>query len=411
MDAIIERCAGLDVHQETVVACVLYGSLEQRPKELTKTFGTTTKSLLELQDWLVELKVTHVAMESTGVYWKPVWNVLENSCELILANAQRIKNVPGRKTDVKDASWIARLLRSGLIEGSMVPQEDIRDLRDCTRYRRKLVGAATSEKNRIHKILQDANIKLTTYVTDLFGLSGRALLDSIINGEVLEPEVIRSMVFSRMKKKTPQLVEALNGRVRLHHREMIRFHLDHLEFVQGQIEEIESKINNLLIPYREEIALLDTIPGINENAAASILAEIGFDMSKFPTEHHLSSWAGICPGNNESAGKKKGSRTHKSNRSLKSNLGQVAWGATKSQSRLCSYYHRIRKRRGTNKAIVALGHLILRIIYHMLKNKVTYQELGSEYLPVREKTPEVLVRKLEELGFQVALTEKSASTA
>ncbi len=305
MDAIIECCAGLDVHQETVVACILYGSLEQKPKEITKTFGTTTNNLLELRDWLTQFEVTHAAMESTGVYWKPVWNVLEGSFLLVLANAQRIKNVPGRKTDVKDAAWIARLLRSGLIQGSMVPPEDIRDLRDYTRYRRKLVGAATSEKNRIHKILQDANIKLTSYVSDLFGLSGRALLDSVVNGEVLEPKIIRSMVYSRMKNKVPQLVEALNGRVRLHHRNMIRFHLDHLQFVQGQIDEIESKIKILVTPYQEEIALLDTIPGINEDAAASILAEIGPDMSKFPSEDHISSWAGISPGNNESAGKKK----------------------------------------------------------------------------------------------------------
>ena len=238
MDAIIERCAGLDVHQRTVVACILYGPLDRKPKQLVRTFGTTTRELLSLLDWLTEYEVTHVAMESSGVYWKPVWNILEGDFTLILANAQRIKNVPGRKTDVNDAVWIAQLLRCGLIESSMVPPKDIRRLRDYTRYRRKLLSAATSEKNRIHKVLQDANIKLTTFMSDVFGVSGRALLQALVKGKVLQPHQVQSMVHTHLKKKVPALVEALNGRVDQHHRKMIQYHLNHLDFVEKQIAEI-----------------------------------------------------------------------------------------------------------------------------------------------------------------------------
>jgi transposase len=305
MDAILERCAGLDVHQETVVACILYGSLDRKPQKETKTFGTTTKELLQLQDWLLKHNCTDVAMESTGVYWKPVWNILEGDFNLVLANAQRIKNVPGRKTDISDAAWIAKLLRAGLIESSFVPPVEFRDLRDLTRYRRKLLGHATSEKNRIHKILQDANIKLSTFVSDLFGVSGRALLESILNAEVLQVDEVRAIVKTSLKKKVPQLIDALHGRIRSHHRTLIQMHYDHLIYVEKKIEELESKIDQLVTPYREEMELLITIPGIQKDAAASILAEIGIDMSLFPSDGHLASWAGTSPGNNESAGKKK----------------------------------------------------------------------------------------------------------
>jgi transposase len=305
MDAIIERCAGLDVHQESVVGCVLFGPLDRRPKKEVKTFGTTTNELLRLLDWLNGHQCTHVAMESTGVYWKPVWNVLEGSFELILANAQRIKNVPGRKTDVNDANWIAKLLRSGLIESSFVPPVDIRELRDLTRYRRKLLKDATAEKNRIHKVLQDANIKLSTYMSDVFGISGRLLLKSIINGEALNPQRVRVMVKAQLKHKVPQLMDALNGRLRNHHRTLIRMHLEHLDYVENQISVLEAMIDEAITKYRETIDLLITIPGIQQDAAASIIAEIGTDMSQFPSEDHLASWAGVSPGNNESAGKKK----------------------------------------------------------------------------------------------------------
>jgi transposase len=404
MDAILERCAGLDVHQESVVACVMFGPLDRKPKQEIKTFSTTTKGLLELHDWLHQFECTHIAMESTSVYWKPIWNVLEGDFKLVLANAKRIKNVPGRKTDVHDSAWIAQLLRCGLITPSFVPPEDIRDLRDFTRYRRKLLGEATAEKNRIHKILQDANIKLTTFISDLFGVSGRALLESVVNGEVLNPEQVKSLVKTSLKRKVPQLIEALNGRVRAHHRKIIGMHLEHLDYIERQILKVESEIDILLQPYLDIIELLITIPGIQKDASAVILAEIGYDMSCFPSDAHLSSWGGLNPGNNESAGKKKSTRTTKGNKSLKAVLCQAAWAASKKKgSRLSSYFYRIQKRRGQKKATMATAHLILRIIYHMLKNKVVYQEMGWEYLEDQERAVKYWIKRIEAQGFKVVL--------
>ncbi|GIP16212.1 IS110 family transposase [Paenibacillus montaniterrae] len=404
MDAILERCAGLDVHQESVVACVLSGPLDKRPRKEIKTFGTTTNELLNLLDWLTDRACTHVAMESTGVYWKPVWNILQESFTLVLANAKKIKNVPGRKTDVKDSEWIAKLLRCGLIEPSFVPPEAIRELRDYTRYRRKLIGDSTAEKNRIHKILQDANIKLTTFVSDVFGASGRRLLDAVVNGEVLEPETVRRLVFTKLKKKVPSLIEALNGRIRAHHRAMIRMHLDHLDYLEQCIGELEQRIDELLCPYQEEIRLLITIPGVQKDTAASILAEIGTDMTVFPTEDHLASWAGVSPGNHESAGQKKSSKTNKGNKGLKSALCQAAWAAMKSRkTRLSSFYYRIVKRRGPKKANMALAHLLLRIIYHMLMNQVPYHELGWNYQQKHERDVEYWVNKMKALGYHVQI--------
>ena len=305
MDAVLERCAGLDVHQETVVACVLFGPLEQKPVSELRTFGTTTEELLDLADWLEERQCTHVAMESTGVYWKPVWNLLESyPFELLLANAHHIKNVPGRKTDIKDAEWIAKLLRSGLIEGSFVPPTAMRDLRDLTRYRKKLIQNATAEKNRMHKILQDANIKLSSYISDLFGVSGRNILQMIINGEVITISLLEQCLKGSLKTKARKLAQGLNGRLRPHHRQMLGFSWEHLMFLEKAVREIDAKMNEQLQPYREEIELIRTVPGIDQTSAAAILAEIGPDMSQFPSAGHLAAWAGVSPGNNESAGKK-----------------------------------------------------------------------------------------------------------
>jgi len=306
MEAVLECCVGLDVHQETVVACVVFGPLEHRPKKEIKTFGTTTPELLTLADWLEERKCSHVAMESTGIYWKPVWNILETGpFQLILANAQRIKNVPGRKTDVKDAEWIGQLLRSGLIEGSFVPPVEIRNLRDLTRYRKKLLQDTTQEKNRIHKVLQDANIKMTTYISDIFGVSGRNILECLLNGEVITAENITKMVKGKIRSKVPGLVDALNNRLRRHHREMIRFSWEHLKYLERTIVDVEVIIEQCLNPYQQDIDLLDSIPGVGHTAATVMIAELGTDMSVFPTDRHVSSWAGVSPGNNESAGKKK----------------------------------------------------------------------------------------------------------
>jgi len=410
MEAILERCAGLDVHQETVVACVLYGELERKPKQEIRTFSTTTKGLLALNDWLNEWECTHIAMESTGVYWKPVWNILEGAFTLILANARRIKNVPGRKTDVADAFWIAQLLRSGLISPSFVPPVDIRNLRDLTRYRRKLLGHATAEKNQVHKILQDANVKLTTYISDIFGVSGRALLESIINGEVLDADEVREKVKTSLKRKVPELLEALDGRMNKHHRMMLGMHIDHLSYIERQLEKVESEIDQLLKPYLSSMELLITIPGIQKDAAAVILAEIGNDMTCFGGDPQLAAWAGLSPGNNESAGKKKSSRIAKGNKSLKAVLCQAAWAASKSKgTRLASFFYRIQKRRGQRKATIATAHLILRIIYRMLKDRVAYREIGWDYLTSSTPSVEYWIKKIEAQGFNVKVESAEAS--
>lgn len=406
LDAILERCAGLDVHQDNVVACFLSGALDKRPSKEIETFGTTTKELLRLQDWLEKRACTHVAMESTGVYWKPIWNILEGPCQLTLVNPARIKNVPGKKTDYNDAEWIARLHRSGLVEPSFIPNIDIRDLRDVTRYRRKLLQNVTQEKNRIHKIMQDANLKLTTYMSDVFGVSGRLLLETIVNGEVLTENQVRDMVKSTLKRKVPELVEALNGRLRLHHRKMIRRHLEHITYLEKEIQELETEIERLIASYQEEMELLDTIPGINHDAAASIVAEIGTDMSHFPTDGHLASWSGVCPANHESNGKKKQKKNKRGNRGLKSVLCQCSWAAIrKKDSRIAAMYHRLVKRMGKQKAIMAVSHLLIRIIYVVLRDKVPYQELGADYLGSREKNVDYWIRKIKQMGYDVELHE------
>lgn len=404
MDAVLECCAGLDVHQETVVACVLFGPLEHKPKKEIRTFGTTTSELLILADWLEEQKCSHVAMESTGIYWKPVWNILENeSFQLILANAQRIKNVPGRKTDVKDAEWIAQLLRSGLIEGSFVPPVEIRDLRDLTRYRKKLLQDTTQEKNRIHKVLQDANIKITTYISDIFGVSGRNIMESLIDGEVITAEKLNKMVKGKVRSKVPGLVDALNNRLRSHHREMIRYSWEHLKFLEQTISNVEMRIDQCLSPYRQDIELLDSIPGVNSTASAVMIAELGTDMSVFPTDNQISSWAGVCPGNNESAGKKRTGATS-GNKALKSILCECAWAASKTKdTRLSATYWRWVKRMGKKKALLALGHLILRIAYKLLLTREPYKELGTEYRAEREQAMEQrIIKQLQLKGYQVS---------
>ncbi len=307
MEAIVERCAGLDVHQDSIVVCLLTGPLDHAPKSELRTFGTMTNELTELGEWLETNQCTQVAMESTGVFWKPVWNVLEAyEFDLVLANAHHIKNLPGRKTDMKDAEWIAKLLRCGLIESSFVPPVEIRELRDLTRYRKKLVHAATAEKNRIHKLLQDANIKLTTHMSDIFGTSGKLLLQKIADDEVVTMEFLETEMRGSLKHKSAKLLQSLNGRLRKHHRTMIQMSWDHLMYLEKSIDEVEAETRRRLEDKQDALALLTSIPGINEQAAMIILAEIGLDMSKFKSDGHLAAWAGICPGNHESAGKKNG---------------------------------------------------------------------------------------------------------
>jgi transposase len=405
MEAIIERCAGLDVHQESVVACAMCGSLDRRPTMAGATYGTTTAELLVLVDWLEALEITHVAMESTGVYWKPVWNILEgHGFTLILANAQRIKNVPGRKTDMKDAEWIARLLRSGLIESSFVPPTDIRDLRDLTRYRKKLRQDATSEKNRIHKVLQDANIKLSSYMSDLFGVSGRAILTSLIGGEVISETALGSLVHGRLRSKLPHLVDALNGRLRRHHRDMIRFSWDHLCFLEQQIVTVEREIDSSLQAYREKVELLSTLPGVKPTAAAAILAETGPDVMQFPSSAQLASWAGVSPGVYQSAGKVKRVRTLPGNAMLKATLCECAWAASMSRNtRLSAHYWRLVKRMGKKKALIALAHTMLRIIYAMLRDNKPYEEFGPDFgVKKRSNHEDRMVQQMKALGYTVS---------
>ena len=311
LDAIRACCAGLDVHQANVVACVLKGPLEEKPQTLMREFSTVLSGLLALSDWLTELGCTEVAMESTGVYWKPVFNVLEATCSVTLANAAHIKNLPGRKTDKKDAQWIAELHRSGLVSNSFVAPREIRELRDLTRYRRKLKGYGTSERNRILKVLEDANIKMSIFMSDVFGQSGRRMLEALVNGETIEPEQIADLALGRLRAKIPDLVQALNGRVTLHHRRIIQRSLNHLEFLEKSIADLEVDMEQYFAPYQPQEELLQTIPGVGPNVAKVILAEIGTDMSVFPSESHLSSWAGLSPGNNESAGKKNERKRHR----------------------------------------------------------------------------------------------------
>lgn len=408
IEAVLERCAGLDVHQETVVACVLSGDLRAAPKKELRTYGTTTEELIALAHWLTDCGCSQVAMESTGVYWKPIWNVLEAfDFEMLLANAHHIKNLPGRKTDMKDAEWIAKLLRSGLIEGSFVPSPEVRDLRDLTRYRKKLVYHATAEKNRMHRLLQDANIKLTTFMSDVFGVSGRRLLQRLVDGEVITREFLHDNMQGPLKHKTDQLLHALNGRMRPHHIHLMRLSWEHLRFLEQTIQAIDQEIASRLQEQREAVDLLVTIPGINEQAASIIIAEIGTDMEQFTNAHALAAWAGVCPGNFESAGKKKRTRVRSGNSILKAILCECAWAAVRTRNtRLSARYWSLVKRMGKKKALVAIAHTLLKIIYHVLYKRQSYIELGAEYLDQYRKKKQArletkLIRDLEAKGFVI----------
>jgi transposase len=409
IEAILERCAGLDVHQETIVVCFLSGPLNCTPCSELKTFGTTTDELLAMGHWLTDSGCTHIAMESTGVYWKPVWNILEAfDLDLTLANAHHVKNLPGRKTDMKDAQWIAKLLRCGLINKSFVPPTDIRELRDLTRYRKKIVEATTSEKNRIHKILQDANVKLTTHMSDVFCVSGRMLLQKIVNGEVITMEFLQTHMLGSLRHKSPKLLQSLNGRLRKHHRDMLRFSWEHLLFLEQSISLIEMELRMRLNEKHNAIELLTSIPGVNEQAATVILAEIGMDMTQFKNDSHLAAWAGVSPGIHESAGKKKKSRARSGNSILKSILCECAWAASVTRkTRLSTRYWSWVKRLGKKKALVALAHTLLRIIFHILLKKQSYLELGPDYLDKfnherEEKRLKALIKELEHKGYTVS---------
>jgi len=404
MEVICRRCCGLDVHKKIVVACVLIWEEGKLSKEI-RTFGTMTFELLTLHDWLLAHKVTHVAMESTGIYWKPIFNLLEGNFEVLLVNAAHIKNVPGRKTDVKDCEWIANLLCHGLVKGSFIPPAPIRDLRDLTRYRKSLTDERVREVNRLHKLLESANIKLSSVASNVMGVSGRAMLELLVSGGT-DPEVLAELARGKLRKKLPLLREALKGRFRPHHGFLLGQILSHLDYLDEAIEQLSQEVQKQIPPFSKQIDLLKTIPGVEQRIAEGIVAEIGIDMSRFPTHRHLASWAGVCPGNNESAGKHKSGKTRRGDRWLFRVLLEGAWAVTRTEDTyLNSFYHRLVPRRGKKKAVVALVHSMIVIIYHVLKEEVPYHELGTNYFDQVNVThiKNHHIRRLESLGFKVVL--------
>jgi transposase len=404
MEAIYRRCCGLDVHKEIVVACLLIREGGKVLKEI-RTFLTMTVDLVVLHDWLKAHQVTHVAMESTGIYWRPVFNLLEGDFTILLVNAAHIKTVPGRKTDVKDCEWIADLLSHGLLRGSFIPPEPIRDLRDLTRYRKSLTDERVRQVQRLQKFLEGANIKLASVASNVMGVSGRAMLEALTAGST-DPQVLSELAKGRLRKKLPELKKALEGRFRSHHGFMVAEILTHLDFLDEAIERVSQEVSNRIIPFSRKVELMDLIPGINQRVAEGVLSEMGADMSFFPSHRHAASWAGLCPGNNESAGKRKSGRVRKGNQWLRRYLIEASWAAVQKRGTyLSALYHRLVPRRGKKKAIVAVAHTLLVMIYHILKDQVPYRELGSDYFNKLNAAyvQRHHVKRLESLGFKVIL--------
>lgn len=444
MDVIYTHCAGLDVHKKTVVVCCMTPGPTGEKLVEHRTFGTMTADILALSDWLTSKAITHVVVESTGEFWKPIYNLLEGHFEIMVANAKHVKNVPGRKTDVKDAEWLADLLRHGLLRGSFIPPRAQRDLRDLTRQRTNLVQDRATVVNRLHKVLEWANIKLTSVATNVTGTSARAMLEAILEGQA-DPQVLAEFAQGRMRNKLPELERALAGRVREHHRFLIANHLAQIDFLDAQIAVFDAEITkyvehadpppadpsqrqppeteaqpapaangNQPLDWASTVALLDTIPGIGQRLAEQLLAEIGPDMSRFPTEAHLASWAKLSPGNNESAGKRYSGRTGHGNRWLRSALVQAAHSAVKvKDSYFRSFYYRLAGRRGAKRALVAVAHRILTAAYYMLIRREPFRELGATYLDERNRAKVVkgATRRLEQLGYQVTLEPVAVAMA
>ena len=413
MHVVYSSCCGLDVHKRSITACLLLSGSGGKGHHEIRRFGTMTRDLLELADWLQCHHVTHVAMESTGVYWKPVWNILEGQFEVVLVNAQHIKAVPGRKTDIKDCQWIAELLQHGLLRGSFVPPTPIRQLRDLTRMRTSLRQDHTAIANRMQKILEDANIKLAAVASDWLGVSGRAILSQLLAGEE-DAEKLAELSRGRLRSKLPAMQLALEGRMTEHHRWMLRVLHEQLLFLEVQIAKLEAKIQDQLSDYQEAIALCTTIPGIEEVAAANLIAEIGVNMAQFPSAQHLASWAGICPGNHESAGKRLSGKPRKGSAWLRRSLCQAAWAASHTKDTyLAARFRRLAARKGKKRAIVAVAHTIVVSMYHMLKNKQPYRELGADFLDRRnaEHVKRYLLKRLERLGLHVTVRSAEETAA
>ncbi|GIM28433.1 IS110 family transposase [Clostridium polyendosporum] len=403
MEIIYERCCGMDVHKDTIVACFISGR-----KKTTKTFSTTTSSLLQLVDWLKINECQYVAMEATGAYWKPIYNVLEmEEMPTLVVNAQHIKAVPGRKTDVKDSEWIADLLRHGLLNGSYIPNRDQRELKELVKYRRSLIQERARELNRIQKILEGANIKLSSVVSEIDGKSSRQMLEMLASGET-DVKVMASKAQMRLKQKTSQLEEALRGFIDNHQKLMLKAMLSHIDYLDSQISTLDKEIEQRVLPIQDKVDLIDGIPGIAKRSAQVIVSQIGINMDQFPTAAHLASWAGLCPGNNESAGKRRSGRTRKGNDMLKTTLIECSKSAShQNKTYFSAQYKRIATRRGKNRATTAVAHTMLTIIYQILKNNLPYYELGSDFFEQQRKNEIVQksVKRLESLGYSVTVEE------
>jgi len=405
MEVVHPKCAGLDVHAETVVGCVRICEKARASYEV-RTYSTTTSGLEKLREWLTQQGVTQAAMESTGVYWKPVWHVLEGAAELVLANAMQVRNLPGRKSDVSDARWLADLLAHGLIRGSVVPPTAFQDLRELTRTRSQLLAERGRHIRRIQKVLEDANVKLTEIVSDVMGVTGRALLEALMAGKPIDAALVTACRRGRMKSTTDEMVEALRGCVRSNHRFLLQMHIRQYDALTEAVGQIEPRLKGLIEPVRSDFERLTTIPGVKEATAYILLAEIGPDVSRFPTSGHLVSWAGLCPVNDESAGKRRSTALRKGRRWLKTALIQAAWPASrKTDSYLRAQFLRLRARRGPKKAIVAVAASILTAAYHILSRHVPYHDLGPRHFDDRDRdrTARRLVRRLQDLGLQVAI--------
>jgi len=405
MEVVHERCAGLDVHKKSVFGCAIWPGEKGAKKQEIRSFGTMTADLLQLADWLRQRGVTHVAMEATGVFWRPVWAVLEGQFELMLVNPHHIKAIPGRKTDAKDSEWIADLLQHGLLRGSFVPPSEIQDLRDLTRYRTELVQEQNAVDNRIQKLLEQCNIKLSSVASDTLGLSGRLMIEAIIEGQQ-DPEQLADLAQRALRKKIPELRLALDGRVRDHHRFLLKEYLDEWKTLGKRISRIEEEIDKRIVPFETAVKLWESIPGVNHVSACNLVAEVGVDMAQFPSPHHLASWAAVCPGNHQSGGKRLSGSTRDGNKWLRRTLCQVAWVVTrKKDCYLSAQFKRLAARRGVKRAVMAVAHSMLVIGYAMLKTGRSYHELGGGYLEQinKDQLQRYFVKRLQRLGLRVSI--------
>lgn len=413
MEVLNPKCAGLDVHKDNVVACARIAVDGNKATQDVRTFATTTSALFELSAWLEQHGCTHVVMEATGVYWKPVWHVLEGSFELVLANAQHVRNVPGRKSDVNDAMWLADLLAHGLVQGSFVPPTPIQEVRDLTRTRKQLAREIIQHQNRIEKILEDANVKIASAISDTLGRSGRAILDALVAGET-DPVKLVALCSDRLKASRKSLIEALRGRVTDHHRFLLKLHLTQVDQLRQGMRDLEARMGGALEPFRQHVENLTTIPGVGDVAAHVIAGEVGLDMTRFPTSSHLISWAGLCPRLDESAGKHRSRRIRKGAPWLKTTLVSAAWAAVKTKGTyLQAQFQRLRARRGAKKAIIAVAASMLTAAYHILRNSVPYKDLGPEHFTRRNKehAAKRLKKRLEDLGFSVEVRPATAGVS